>query len=459
MSLLADPSESPTHEIIGSYRLVRQIGQGGSSVVFLAERIDFPQRVAIKLFHDDIDVDGRIFAALQNNEDALAALDHPHIVRMIDRARSTGVRRYQVMEFVDGLAIDKYCDHARLALPARIDLLLKVLQAVEYAHRRLIVHGDLKPANILVTAEANAKLLDFETSSAAHTPDFASPEQRTGDRVTLASDIYSLGLAARLLLAGIAPSSRVEEFASTALDRLPESEAQVIAQDRGTALPKLISELRGDLDAILRKALNPDPNERFVSADQFSADLRNYLAGRSVSARRANRIERTRKWVLRHKLLAALTTLLAVVIVISTIGVLWQSAKAAHERGIAQNRLRDLVRLTGTLDGELYDSVKTVPQSEPARASLLAGATQTLNSLSQTDSQDPVLAVELAGQYEKLARLQLTQTSASSAHPEATDDLKRGIALVRPVSASSKSYPEAQSLLRTMLALQQSLHP
>ncbi|MDQ2775866.1 MAG: hypothetical protein M3Y57_13265 [Acidobacteriota bacterium] len=158
----------------------------------------------------------------------------------------------------------------------------------------------------------------------------------------------------------------------------------------------------------------------------FLGDLRSCISGRSLLARRGNRIEHGRKWVRRYKLVAAGSSLLAATVALSTAGVLWKSAEATHQRNGAQDRLHDLVRLTGKLEGELYNSAKTIPQSTTARTSLLRAATQTLNSFSASDSKDPALAAELGGQYAKLAHLQTEQVSAP-AYEEARNDIARSL--------------------------------
>ncbi|MEO6923738.1 MAG: hypothetical protein ABI064_04660, partial [Acidobacteriaceae bacterium] len=316
--------------------------------------------------------------------------------------------------------------------------------------------------------EGSARQLKSADVSEGYSPSFASHEQRAGRPVSVATDIYGLGLLALVLLPGVAPveasafsspDARVQEAPSKTLKRLGREARGEIATARSTTPAAFVRAIAGDLDAILLKALDADPDHRYLTVEEMSDDLRRHLAGWPILARPTTRLDRTRKWMGRHKLLAAESMLLAAIILFSIIGVLWQSAKAAHERSVAQIRLHDLVRLTGTLDGELYASLNTLPQSGPTRTSLLAAATQTLNSLSDTDTRDPVLAIELAGQYQKIAHLEIVQNPPSLAREDATRNLVRGISLLRTVPASSGSYNLAQSQLRAMLALQQALHP
>ena len=188
---------------IGPFRIVRVLGTGGNGTVYLGERMEqFSQRVAIKVVGDRVFAE-EAAAATEREERILASLDHEDIVRLLDQGVSERGERYLVMEYVDGLPIDAFCDAKRLTVEARLRLMLPVMEAVIHAHRHLVVHGDLKPANILVTPEGLAKVLDFgiatmvgaqgATNTGAHTPEFASPEQVAGERVGIASDVYSLG--------------------------------------------------------------------------------------------------------------------------------------------------------------------------------------------------------------------------------------------------------------------------
>ena len=405
-----------TTDIIPPFRLVKSLGTGNSGEVFLAERMEaFAQRVAIK-----------VMAARDQSEDAtheaqiLVALDHPYIVKLIDRGALPDGRPYLVMEYVDGEPIDAYAARLRLSLADRVRLLIKVMEALSFAHRHLIVHADLKPANILVTRQGNPLLLDFGVAqregapgSLGHTPHYASPEQASAGRVTAASDVYSAGLIADRLL-GERPGR--------------------------------------DLDAIVRAATQPEPSERYPSIDAFRSDLQYFLEGRDISARDAGRFSALR-WIRRHRQIAVGGTIVLATLLVATVGVIRGSATAAEQRGLARRELHRLVTLTGTLEGELYHSVGPLPRGRQARQVLLRGTTDTLATLAARDSQDSGLMRELATQYATLARLQTAEDEAAetgTAQEAARLDLDHGIELLERIPRRDADYAAAQQDLVTL---------
>lgn len=203
---LSPPSELDIPATVGPFRIVRMLGQGGTGVVYLGDRMEhFSQRVAIKFLHLIASVEENT-AGLALEEQVLTALDHPGIIRFLDKGETRTGHRYIVMEYVEGTPLDEFCNDRRLPVEARIRLLIQVMDAIGYAHRHFVIHADLKPSNILVTNEGQPKLLDFglatmldqeqlqldkaETGVSYYTPAFASPEQRRGERITPASDIF-----------------------------------------------------------------------------------------------------------------------------------------------------------------------------------------------------------------------------------------------------------------------------
>jgi serine/threonine protein kinase len=468
MGHISNSFEPPGPEILGRFRIVRVIGEGSAGTVYLAERIDFPQRVAIKLLHF---VRGSSLTETGHEQRLLSSLDHTNIVSLIDQGFSERGQLYLVLEHVDGLPIDQFCDASRLSIAARIDLLIKVMAGVSYAHRHLVVHADLKPSNILVGADGEPKLLDFGISSvlsdtqavtaSAFTPAFASPEQLRNGPITLSSDIYALGVVAALLLTG--NHSRPEDAgtpcpATFLLKQTESARLKSLAEARSTTPARLRQSLAGDLDAILARAMQPDPNNRYLTAEAFCDDLRAHLAGRPIVARPAKPAERARKWVRRHLVLTSLGLALAVTVLFSSIGIILQTSHAEHERLRTQATLQELVRLTGALDGELYDSIHSLEQAENARNALIMNATKTLDRIGADDNPDPVLLLELAEQYTKVARLLLAQSPASQVHRRsALADLDKAIALLKHVSASDIHYLQAQQALQQLIVSRHSL--
>jgi serine/threonine protein kinase len=323
MSLMSSDQDVPP-ESIGCFRVVRQLGRGSASTVYLGERADsFSQRVAIKLLHET-----QSRTALDNEHRLLSSLDHAYIVRLLDQGVAENGLCYLVMEFVDGAPIDQYCDAKRLSAVERIQLLIKVLSALSYAQRHLVVHADIKPSNILVDAAGEPKLLDFGISrrsgsadergkpydrdGAQFTPAFASPEQLAGESVSAVSDIYSAGLVARQLLKAGGPS---------------------IAAD--------------DLSLILNKATRSEPELRYRSAQEFADDLRALLDRRPIEARRGSRRYRAGKWMSRHRAAATVALTLLAVLGANVAGVVVQTVRAVRQRQLATERLHGAAAAAG----------------------------------------------------------------------------------------------------------------
>lgn len=314
---------------IGAYELDRLIGKGGMGAVYLAHRADgeFEQQVAIKLIALPLATDA-FRERFRQERQILAALDHPNITRLIDGGVTQHGDPYLVMECVEGRPIDSYCDEHRLPLRERIALFMQVLNAVDYAHRNLIVHGDLKPSNILVNEEGIVKVVDFGTSrfvdeeaktltTAAMTPKYASPEQLRGERLTTASDVFSLGMILYELLTGGSPF-RAQGVLFTVFERArqetnPHEPATVVTQQAAALRSATVGELRqfvrGDLSSILLKALSYEPLGRYRLIAEFEADLENHRLARPVLARRQTIFYRTGKFVSRRRTAVALLAL------------------------------------------------------------------------------------------------------------------------------------------------------
>lgn len=332
---LLDPEPPMEPEIsigdfVGPYRLVRLLGRGGMGVVYLAERADrqFEKQVALKLV-----APGRSSKTLRqrfhDERQILADLDHPSIARLLDGGSADDGRPFLVMEYVEGEPIDQHCQARNLGLGSRLQLFRQVLDAVEHAHRHLVVHRDIKPANILVTPEGSVKLLDFgiaklldtaaaaagsQTSTVSMTPQYASPEQVRGSALTTASDVYALGLVLYRMLTGTKPydlrDAAPAEVVRVVCDLEPELPSEAVRRDpQATAIAA--ARLAGDLDAIVMKALRKEAGARYSSVGQLAQDLDHFLEGRPVGARRGGNIYRLRKFVTRHRAATAATLVAA----------------------------------------------------------------------------------------------------------------------------------------------------
>lgn len=338
---------------IGSFRLIRLIGQGGMAVVFEAERIgaDFEQRVAIKVLKR------LLFSTMEERQfrrerQALAALAHPNIARLIDGGIAADGTPFLAVELIDGLPITRYCELARLDLRQRLLLFATVCRAVEAAHRALIVHRDIKPSNILVTPQGQPKLLDFgiaklldedadptRTGMSALTPGYAAPEQFIGGAITTATDVYALGVLLHELLLGVRPVSDT---------RRPSAHGPVlVAVDGSQALPVTVrSRLKGDLDNIMLKALEPEAERRYSAAGTLADDIDRHLAGMPVLAHPPSPWYRTRKFVQRHRTTVGVSLLLVVALLVSLGVSVWQAQVARRNALVAvqQSQRAEIVR-------------------------------------------------------------------------------------------------------------------
>jgi eukaryotic-like serine/threonine-protein kinase len=376
MAVLADPVTLPPGHEIGAFRIVRRIGVGGMSEVYLARRCDegFAQHVAIKLLRRDRARAGSDDRFVQERQ-ILARLGHAHIARTIDVGVAPDGRPYLAMEHVAGEPIDAYCDRRRLGVGARVRLFLQVAGAVAHAHAALVAHGDIKPANVLVDADGNARLLDFGIArllassadtlardgchDAPLTPGYASPEQFDGAPVTIASDVFQLGALLHVLLSGCRPFDLRGLSRDDARTRLREnvrspaallralrgsapSDARTIAAARGRSVSALIRQLDGDVHAIVARAMAPMPENRYGAVDLLASDLRAWLAGRPVAAVGGGAGYVARRFARRHLAAviaaSALVLSLAVFAVVGTV-LLWRldaaRLQATHEADVA----------------------------------------------------------------------------------------------------------------------------
>ena len=345
----ADPSL--IGEVVGAYTIHSAIGRGGMGEVWLALRSDgrFEGKFAIK-FLDSYAASPAALARFRREGRLLARLSHPHVARLIDAGVTSSGRPYLVLEYVDGQRINDYCASHSLEIRARVRLLLDVLAALMHAHGNLVVHRDIKPSNVLVGADGTAKLLDFgiakllnpdadpdaeqgsaptRLEEAALTPEFAAPEQLLGEPATIATDIYQVGVLMFVLLAGRLPLAGVEatraERIKAALDGEPLRLSAVAPEDRQR-------ELRGDLDAIVSKALRKLPQERYATAAAMADDLGRYLNDEPVSARANLLGYRVRKFTRRYRAAVAGTAAAVLALIAATAFALVQMREAQLER-------------------------------------------------------------------------------------------------------------------------------
>jgi len=354
---------------IGPYRITDYLDRGGMSLVFRAARCDgqFEQEVAVKVLRT---TDAEELAKrFEQERQLLARLEHPGIAHIIDSGVVEG-HPWIAMEFVDGEAIDAYCDRHQFGLDQRLGLFVQVASAVQFAHGRLVVHRDLKPSNILVNADGQTKLLDFGIAKALQggtnpqltgatmllTPQYASPEQVLGEPVGVASDIYQLGLLLYRLLTGCTAqamdNASVAEIMSVVVDDTPSSpssrvettglhdrgRAEQIALARSTSLSRLHKTLDGDLDAIVNECLKKDPADRYVTVQNMIEDVTAYRDLRPIKARAPNIGYRAARFVQRHRgsVLSGALTFLVLIVAVVAVGLSWRSTIVAQNQALEE---------------------------------------------------------------------------------------------------------------------------
>ena len=365
-------SRSLEGQLVSHYRILKMLGRGGMGTVWLAERCDgrFERKVAIK-FLNVAALDDASAERFKREGSILGKLAHPSIAELIDAGLTAAGEPFLVLEYVEGQAIDDYCDRRKLSVNERIRLFLDVLRAVAHAHSNLIVHRDIKPSNVLVSSEGQVKLLDFgiakvlaeETGDgsatlltleggAALTPRFAAPEQVSDGSITTATDIYALGVLLYLLLSGQHPAGpgphSAAQLIKMIVDEEPPRASDAIAPDsvdaaanRASTPDKLRRELRGDLDRIVAKSLKKNPAERYPSALAFAEDLQRYLEHKPVLARPDSFGYRTAKFVRRNRVAVAVAATALVATLAALAGFVLQDRRVRMERDFA---FRELVR-------------------------------------------------------------------------------------------------------------------
>jgi len=335
---------------IGPYTLIRHLGTGGIGTVYLVERMvgGALQRSALKVLAPH-SAGPSFIDRFHREQHILASLDHPNITRMLDAGLTERGQPYLVMEYVDGVHLDTYCDARKLGITERLQLFLRVCDAVAYAHRNLVVHLDLKPSNILVTADGTVKLLDFGTSKLIQsdslltttvmaTPAYASPEQLRNEPITTSCDIYALGAILFEMLAGARPASKasVAAMIERAIreqepERLQDAVTGAAAEQRALSESRLKQMLTGDLATIAQKCLRPRPKDRYPSIDALSGDIQRYLGGRPVLARPQTTLYRLGKFVRRNRGVLAATLLVAIALLASLGYAAWRQQQALRE--------------------------------------------------------------------------------------------------------------------------------
>jgi serine/threonine protein kinase len=465
-----EPGGAAPPASVGPFRIVREIGRGGMGRVFLAEQEteNFRRKVALKIL-DRPGAGNQGSRRFREEARILAALEHPGIARFYDAGWTEG-RWYLALEYVEGEHLLAFAARRGLDTRQRVELLLQVLDAVDFAHRRLVVHRDLKPGNILVDAAGAAKLLDFgiskmldpetdptHTETRAFTPAYASPEQLRGERATVASDVYSLGVVLYELLAGRRPFERGAEES----DPRPPSTAarRMVADGARVATTTLWRDLTGDLDAITLKALRGVAESRYASAAAFAADLRRWLDGKPVEARRGGHRYRMAKFARRHRVPVISAALAILALAAGVTGILVQSRRAARAATIARVQrdfaLRQLSRAEAINDLNTFLLSDVAPGGRPFTVGDLLGQAERIldHDRRKTDPNRADVLVAIGRQYQTLeettkARRLLTEAYDLSRGTLEHDTAARAACALAGTLAKADEMDRAESLFR-----------
>jgi serine/threonine protein kinase len=486
---------------VGVWRIVRLLGKGGMGAVYLAERSDgeFRQFAALKLMHSATDNQG-IVERFRAERQILAGLDHPGIAYLLDGGVTADGAPWFALEYVDGTSLTTWADARRTSIRERLTMFIAICHAVDHAHQRLVVHRDLKPANILVDADGQVKLLDFGiaklldsdvpngntvTALQLFTPEYAAPEQIRGEPVTTAVDVYSLGLILFELLTGqrpyrpshptraallqsvqtqepVRPSSVVMPQATDASARSSD-ERTAFASSRDTTPHRLHTRLRGDLDAIVMKALRKEPAQRYASVRDLASDVRSVLDSRPVAARKGGMRYQIGRFIRRHAVPVSFAFAALFALVAGLTAAVWQARVADRQRAVAEAEARKSDAVAGFLSGlfQSADPSKTDGR-DPLASELLEKGVEDLRRQPEVDDATrSALLTDMSSAFLTLNRgqrameLMREADQAARLSGDIKTQIKAATVLGRALSSTSEhkaaldQYARARHLIET----------
>lgn len=456
---LETPPELPEVEpIVGPYRILSKIGEGGMGIVYRAVREDeqFRMMVALKILRPGLAHDSLI-RRFRRERQILARLSHPNVARLLDVGVTRDGRPYFAMELVEGLTLDQFT--ASASLEEKLNLFDQLCSAVSAAHHNLIVHGDLKPSNVLIAPNGVPKLLDFGISRLmdgesvesttialrAMTPAYASPEQLRGEPISTWSDVYSLGLILYELLTGKRPyqfSSKIPEAVLREIQQNPPAKPSEAASNKALA---------GDLDNIILKAIHFEPERRYASVDQLAADLQRYRQGHPVHARPDTVAYRAWKFVRRNRLAVAAFAGILIALTAGILSTARQARIAREERARAERRFQDVRRMANIMMFQMDEALSSMPGGIEVRKTMVWHSLAYLDGLAKESSTDLELQRELAAAYEKMGDVlgrPLTANLGDTAG--ALTSYRKALAIREAVARQQRSNPVAKQELATI---------
>lgn len=464
---------------IGNYRVVGELGHGGMGTVFRAVRsTDFTQQVAIKLIKGEVR-SAEIVRRFELERQILASLNHPNIARLLDGGTTADGAPFLVMEYVEGVPVNEFCRARNLSLDERLELFRIIAGAVAYAHKNLVIHRDLKPSNILVTADGVPKLLDFgiakllganESDGAQtatllrmFTPDYASPEQARGEKLTTATDVYSLGVVFYELLT----EQRLFSFGGKSYEEIIRSinETEPVRPSKAftkNALSKQTSEnqqnpkskiqnpkyLAGDLDNIALKALRKEPEQRYSSVEQFAADVNRYLSNLPVLARPQTLSYRAGKYIKRHRTAVIAAALVLLSLVGGLSAAVWQAIAARRAQERAEARFNQVRKLANTILFDYHDGIAQLPGATKMREKMVVDSLDYLNNLSVENDNNSDLQREIVKAYRKVGDIQGSDDTGNLGQTKnALATYQKALQIQSALSAAHPNNIEDQKML------------
>jgi len=429
--------------IVGQFRILHLIGRGGTGEVYLAERVQggFGQRVALKMLRAEAVTSTALFGLERG---ILANLEHPGIARLIDGGSADDGRPFMALEYVEGQAVDDWCENTRAPLSQRLELFLEVCDAVSYAHGRLVVHLDLKPNNVLVDRDGRVRLLDFgiarivdegsdlSRTNTLLTPDYAAPEQLENKPVSVATDVYALGALLFKLLTGHGPWQSENATLSSLVLRIlrgdPTPPSWIAAKGEGAPVPA--RSLAGDLDAIVLKAMRHAASDRYASVADLSADVRRHLSLEPVQARSGSRTYRAQRFLRRNSIAVAAAVVVAVALLGAVTGISLKARESAAERDIAREQSARQRAASQTMLIMLRDAYDQKKAKSTSVGDMMDTTTRNLvQSL-------PARSADVAVRIETLADIYIGSGNWKGAEPLLLGAFARGIERTDPVGAA-----------------------
>ncbi len=481
---VAATGNRPSHEqpgtIIGPYKLLEQIGEGGMGVVYMADQqAPVRRRVALKIIKPGMDT-RQVIARFEAERQALALMDHSNIARVLDAGATDSGRPYFVMELVRGIPITEYCDQNNLPVHERLQLFVQVCHAVQHAHQKGIIHRDIKPSNVLVTLDdgrAVPKVIDFGVAKAINqqltektlftnfaqmigTPLYMSPEQAemTSNDIDTRSDIYSMGVLLYELLTGTTPfdQQRLREAAYDEIRRIireeepPKPSTRIstlgdartaTAAHRQVDAHRLSQLVRGDLDWIVMKALEKDRTHRYDTANSLALDVERYLTDQPVEACPPSAAYRFRKFARRNRAALITTALIAGALVLGTVVSTWQAIRATRAERIAEDQRTEAEQQRAQAEANFQKAPQAVdeyftlvsestlfnvPELQPLRKELLEAALRFYQGFAQDRTNDPAVLADLAVTYLRVCEID----SANDRNDDAIAALDRALDII-----------------------------